>query len=534
MVSSTLSITFHEDFMVKSILHVAGLAALLAASGFAQQPASLQERVAEIMRRPEYVHARFGMEFWSLDDNQAVFRINEQQLFTPGSTTKLLTEGTALSLLGPDFRFHTRIYRTGAVDAAGVLQGDLVLVASGDPNLSNRIQPDGSMAFENVDHSYDSIPGSRVVPGDPLAVLRALARRVAAAGIKHVAGRVRVDASLFPEGTRELGTGVTMSPIVVNDNVIDLIITPGAEGAAAELKVSPDTPYVRANNEIKTGAADSRVALRTHDVRAEDGSHTLTWSGSIPAGAAVLRVYRVPEPSRFAEMALAQALKDAGVAVEGAAVAAKALSSTFYKPENLVAEHVSPPFTEEVKVTLKVSQNLHASNTPYVLGSILGQKNGPDTLQAGFDLENQFLRKAGLDLSGASQSDGAGGAAFYTPDFMVHYLTYMSRQDALFPAFFRALPILGKDGTLWDIQPNSPAAGRVHAKTGTFSASDLLNRSLMVTGKGIAGFIDRKDGRRLAFAAYINMVSGDPDTIAHHVGDALGEIAAAAWDGTLP
>jgi D-alanyl-D-alanine carboxypeptidase/D-alanyl-D-alanine-endopeptidase (penicillin-binding protein 4) len=484
------------------------------------------------MRRPEYAHARFGMEFWNLDTNQSVFRMNEQQLFTPGSTTKLLTMGTALALLGPDYRFHTRIFRTGAVDASGIVQGDLVLVASGDPNLSNRIQPDGTLAFENVDHSYDSIPGSRVVAGDPLMGLRDLAAQIAAAGIKRITGRLRVDASLFPEGARELGTGVTMSPIVVNDNVVDLFIRPGVAGGAAELKTSPDTPYLRAINQIKTGPADSRLVLRPHDVRGEDGSHTVTWSGSVPAGPPLLRVYRVPEPSRFAEMALEQALKDVGIAVGGGKAANQATAS-FYKPENQVAEHVSPPFTEEVKVTLKVSQNLHASNMPYVLGATLA-KGGQDALQAGFDLENQFLRKAGLDLSGAAQSDGAGGAAFYTPDFMVHYLSYMSRQESLFPAFFRALPILGKDGTLWDIQPESPAAGHVHAKTGTFGAPDMLNRNLMVTGKGIAGYIDRKDSRRLAFAAYINMVSGDPDTIAHHVGDALGEVAAAAWDGTLP
>ncbi len=507
-------------------------AVLLAITGSAQTPSSLAERVSAIMHRPEYAHARFGMEFWSLDENKALFRINEQQLFTPGSTTKLLTMGTALSLLGPDYRFHTRIYRTGAV-ADGVLQGDLVLVASGDPGLSNRIQPDNTMAFENIDHSYDSIPGARVVAGDPLAVLRELATQVAAAGIKRVSGRVIVDASLFPEGARELGTGVTMSPIVVNDNVIDLIITPGPAGGTAELKTSPQTPYLRAGSQIKTGSADSQLVLRPHDVRAEDGSHTVTWSGSVPAGGPILRVYRVPEPSRFAEMAMTQALQDAGISLSGAKSASQALTP-FYKPENQVAEHVSPPFAEEVKVTLKVSQNLHASNMPYVLGAILGPKGGQEALPAGFDLENQFLRKAGLDLSGAAQSDGAGGAAFYTPDFMVHYLAYMARQEAIFPAFFRALPILGKDGTLWDIQSDSPAAGHVHAKTGTFSVYDMLNRSLMVTGKGIAGYVDRKDDRRLAFAAYINMVGGDPDSIAHHVGDALGEVAAAAWDGALP
>ena len=95
-----------------------------------QAPASLQERVAAIMSRPEFVHARFGMEFRALDDNTPVFRMNEQQFFVSGSTTKLLTEGTALALLGPDYRFHTRVFRSGEIDSGGTLHGDLVLVAS--------------------------------------------------------------------------------------------------------------------------------------------------------------------------------------------------------------------------------------------------------------------------------------------------------------------------------------------------------------------------------------------------------------------
>ena len=45
----------------------------------------------------------------------------------------------------------------------------------------------------------------------------------------------------------------------------------------------------------------------------------------------------------------------------------------FYTSDNVVAEHTSPPLSEDVKVTLKVSQNLHASMGPYLLG-IYGAK----------------------------------------------------------------------------------------------------------------------------------------------------------------
>jgi D-alanyl-D-alanine carboxypeptidase/D-alanyl-D-alanine-endopeptidase (penicillin-binding protein 4) len=170
---------------------------------------------------------------------------------------------------------------------------------------------------------------------------------------------------------------------------------------------------------------------------------------------------------------------------------------------------------------------------PYTLGALL-KPAGKDLDQTGFDRERRFLEKAGLDLTGAAQSDGAGGDAYLTPDFMVHYLTYMSTLPS-FPVFHHALPILGRDGTLVKIQTHSPAAGHVFAKTGTFSTYDALNKKLMITGKGLAGYIDTLDGQHLVFAAYVNWVevpADDPDAITEIAGQALGKIAAAAYDSS--
>ncbi|MGO8788262.1 MAG: D-alanyl-D-alanine carboxypeptidase [Terriglobia bacterium] len=105
---------------------------------------NLAERIQAVMNQPEFAHAHFGVEIRSLDTGKRVFGLNENRFFVPGSTTKLLTEGTALALLGQDFRFHTRVYWTGKLKSHGVIDCDIVLVASGDPDLSNRIQPDGS------------------------------------------------------------------------------------------------------------------------------------------------------------------------------------------------------------------------------------------------------------------------------------------------------------------------------------------------------------------------------------------------------
>src|SRR5947209_9341037 len=138
---------------------------------YAQSAATVNDRIEAIMKRPEFVHSAFGVEFYSLDSKKVLYQSNPDKLLVPGSTTKLLTEGTALELLGGDYRFHTRIYRTGAIKKDGMLDGDLILVASGDPNLSNRVQPDGTLTFEDEDHAYGGAD-SKGLPGDPLLVIR--------------------------------------------------------------------------------------------------------------------------------------------------------------------------------------------------------------------------------------------------------------------------------------------------------------------------------------------------------------------------
>lgn len=497
---------------------------------------TLTQRIQAVMSAPEFTHSRFGVEIRSLDTGRRIFALNENQFFVPGSTTKLLTEGTALGLLGKDYRFHTRVYRTGDVGLDGTLHGDIVLVAAGDPNLSGRIQPDETLAFEDEDHSYGG-PDSKGLPGDPLLVMDLLAEQVAAKGIRKIDGRVLIDTSLFPEGARELGTGAVISPSVVNDNLIDVVASPAShEGAPVDLQIRPQTRYVQFVNHATTGSKDSKGELHYDDgALGPDGTRTVIVTGTIALGKpAAMYSYKVPEPGRFASVALVESLAKRNVAVAHVdlpgPVNFKELA-LHYDAAHLVAEHVSLPLSEEIKVTLKVSQNLHASMMPMTLGAILDRENS-DNLQAGFDQEQRFLAASGLDLSGAAQSDGAGGDAFFTPDFMVHYLTYMSKRPD-FAVFRHALPILGRDGTLVKIQKDSPAAGHVFAKTGTYGSYDALNRKLMLTGKGLAGYIDTPSGEHLVFAAYVNMVElplDDPDAVNETAGQALGKIAAAAYD----
>lgn len=446
----------------------------------------------------KYPHTLFGVAVYDLDKRKMIYGYNAQRFFVAASTTKLLTEGTTLATLGPSYRFTTNVYRTGPIDANGTLNGDIVLQASGDPNLSGRIRPDGTMAFENEDHSYDGTPDTKAVPGNPLAVIDELATQIAARGIKSITGQVIVDDSMFAGGYPESGTGVVVSPIVVNDNIVDVTITPGAKaGDLVSIAVSPQTSYVTFVNGATTGAPKADRSISVPDgALAANGSRTVTITGSLPAGSRpILYAYDVPSPRVFAQMALTQALQQRGVTVQG-------IASSFGNPlvteipANIIATHVSPPLSQDVKVTLKVSDNLHASIMPYLWSP-------KHTLAAGFTIERAFMQHAGLDTSQIVQNDGLGGFAFIQPQYMVRYLAYL-RTQPYFPALYNSLPVLGVDGTLFNIANNSPARGKVHAKTGTWGGGDALNHRAFVSGKGLAGYMTTASGRHVAVCFYLN------------------------------
>lgn len=522
----------------KGWLRVIGIALsftmLCAAAAVGQQSAALASAVQKVMDRPEFKHANFGIEFYALDTGNVIYSFNPDKLFVPASTTKILTEGALLANLGEDYRFHTKIFHTRKIDKKGHLKGDLILVASGDPNLSNRIQPDNTLAFVDEDHSY----GGPALAADPLTVLKQLAKQVRDKGIRRIDGRILIDASLFPDGPREGGTDVVMSSIMVNDNVIDVVAKPGAKvGDPLIVTTSPQTAYAHFTvNAATTAAGIAPVFNDPQFANNPDGSVNITLSGSLPVGIEPQTVsIGVPSPTIFAQWVLRESLAAEGIELKSPLITVQpdfAPLSHSYTSENQVAEHVSLPLSEEIKVTLKVSQNLHAGMGPYLLGALVG-KDTTNPLKKGFELERAFLEQAKSDLSGASQGDGAGGdwADLFSPDFICHYLAYWTTRPD-YDVFFHALPILGKDGTLAKIQKENPGAGHVFAKTGTFGSEDKLNARTMLNGKGLAGYVITKSGRKLAFAAYVNHVAlpSDPNAAQNVAGQALGEIAAAAYD----
>ncbi|ODU23895.1 MAG: D-alanyl-D-alanine carboxypeptidase/D-alanyl-D-alanine-endopeptidase [Pseudonocardia sp. SCN 73-27] len=481
-------------------------------------PAPLPPAGDAVTKGPKYAISRWLAHTSDLKTGEELFALNAGDLTLAASTTKLWSTAAALDTFGPDFRFETPVYRHGA---------DLVLVAVGDLTMGGRDTPQGTIDFRPLDHAEaNDIPGASLTPEDPLAGLDDLAKQVKAAGISQVTGDVVIDARMFDQATKDT---YVLSPIMINDNLVDLTITPGAAGAAATLVSRPVTAAFTINSTVTTSAADQPAAVTV----TEDGT-TITVSGTVPAGAPILRTAEVKDPQSFARTLFIEALARAGVAVSAAPTGANPVATLpavgSYAPGDRVALHRSLPFSENIKLVNKVSMNRQADT----LVVLIGAKNGKRTLDESMPLLAPFIRKAGIDPTTMSLADGRGNdySDLFSPRTVATLLRYMATRPD-FPVYKASMPIFGVDGTESTTVPaDSPAAGKVQAKSGTTVAGDAMNGRGVIMVRGNAGYMTSKSGRECVVAAYVNHVPIAEVTGVFDVLEDVGAVVVSMWENS--
>jgi D-alanyl-D-alanine carboxypeptidase/D-alanyl-D-alanine-endopeptidase (penicillin-binding protein 4) len=475
---------------------------------------------------PIYAHASWGILVVDPQTDEVLYERNADEMFVPASTTKLFTSAAVLESLGPDYRFITPVYAIGTVDRTGILEGDLVLVASGDPDMGGRMLPDGSIEFTNVDHGdANALGGAILTATDPLAGLDSLALQVRATGITEVSDVV-IDDRLFE--TTDLGKGFVVSPIIVNDNLVDVIITPGAVGTAPSLAMRPQTAAYRLVNEAVTGPAGNPLGITITDGAGE----TIVVRGCVAADAGrVNQTYSVKTPASYARTLFIEALARHGVHVGAPATgenpSEKLPETGTYADAKEVARITSPPLTEDVKLTLKVSQNLHADT--YI--SLIAAASNKTGFYDGLIKEGEILRSMDIDTAAVSLGDGEGGVEEdrFSPRSAAQLLTIVTTRPYS-EEFTEALPVLGVDGSLASsCTAGNPARGYVYAKTGTHGTYDPLNDRGILLTKSLAGYVDTASGKRLIFAVFVNNVPFLDVQDMYTVGEDLGSIAGLIY-----
>lgn len=482
---------------------------------------------AKVMDQPRYAHASWGYYVADLKTGQTLAALNPEQWFVPGSTTKLFSCAAILELLGPDYHFHTPVYAYGDVKS-GVLNGDLILVASGDLNMGGRIGPGGKLDYPLPDHTVGGTFPFTPHKGNPLAALEDLARQVKAAGVDHISGEVLIDNRLFPL-TLSPDEEFWLSPIMINDNYVDITLMPGKPGSKPKLAWRPRTAAIQVTNQVKTGPKGSEPQVEVVWAPFNE----IVIKGLIPANGKPVNVAgQTDEPARFARALFIKALRKAGVEVAadpaGENPVERLPGKQWYKEMAELGQYDSPPLKSNIEMILKISHNLHALTLPMLIAA----HTSGETYDQAMASEAALLGKTGFDINTVCLVDGAGGPVGnrISPKAAAELLRAAAKRP-WFDVYEKCLPILGVDGTLAHSVPDaSPAKGKAQAKTGTIMLGDPLNDRVNLAAKAMAGTMTTKSGRRVAFAIYVNNSPMKEPKELDAIGKDLGAVAEALYE----
>jgi len=465
---------------------------------------TLESAIDAILADARYAPSRLGIYVADLHTEEALVDIRGDEWFLVASTTKLFTTAAALDALGPDYQFVTPVYRTGPIGSDGTLDGDLILVASGDLTMGGRDTPDGQIEYTRIDHiNATAFPELVTLTAqDPLAGLNDFARQIAESGIQQISGDVIIDDRLFPAIEKD---GYVLTPVWINDNLIDFVVKPGEVGAAATIDWRPKSPTFQVEENVLTVAADEPVSLRV----TSPAPGQLVVEGQIPVTMAqAVPTFQIDDPSAFARTLLIEALARAGVSVAASPGGKNPVDELppqgSYADADQVAERRSLPFSENLKLVNKTSHNQHAD----MLIMLLSLHNDETTFEAGMLAVRSIIEQAGIDPADVALGDGRGNlyTDLFSPHTVTRLLAYMATRPD-FPAYSASLPVLGVDGTeSTTVKPTSPVAGNAAAKSGTTFDDDPINQRGVVMTRALAGYLTGRSGRECVFGVYINNV----------------------------
>ena len=388
-------------------------------------------------------------------DGKVIAEWNSNLPMLTASTMKTITTGVGLNLLGPDFKFSTKVAYSGEISDEGILTGDIYIIGGGDPTLGSS---------DEVAFDIDSIFG----------VWKAGLEK---AGIKEVRGNIVADDSYFTRelipdswrwGNRGADNGGGTSGLCFHENTQEFMLTPGAE-ASDSVKIDiiyPIIPGQEVINNLKTGEAGTGDRSWYY---LDDITRTAQYAGSIAADKGPVKSVN---SSRFPHLSCAwhfgEFLSENGIKTDGAVMDINDAPKGVER--RVVAETYSPELIKIINVTNRISNNLFAETILKTIGKVATGVGSYDSARVALSRE---LKKMGVDTYGFTQSDGSGLSRenYVSPKFFCNYYTAMQENDN-FALFFGSLPVPGKEGTLKSVLKNEPDSvkGKIHAKSGSLSS----------------------------------------------------------------
>ena len=379
----------------------------------------------------------------------------------PASNLKLVTTGTALHALGPDFRFETGIGYTGTVED-GTLHGDVYIIGGGDPTIGV------------VD----------TVAVKPDALFWRWKSMLKDAGISRIDGRIIGDGRAYEGhlenttwGYDDTGTyyGAGCNALSFYENAIDYLVSAGAEGEPVKVtQRHPETPWIHFSNRTMTApkGTGNSLYLYTTDL-APYAELRGTYS-----------IDRKPKVEHFANKYGAltcayyfwQNLRDTGWDISGGYAdidrGGYVRGADFVpaykagKPQ-VLGQSTSPILSRIVRQTNVLSDNFYAEAIFRQMGEKASGIAVYDSCRvAVYDVLEDLMES---DLAGIRLEDGSGLSRLNSasPAFFVSFLRSMTRSRG-FEAFLASFPQPG-EGTLSTLLPKLPAdqKSRIRVKSGS-------------------------------------------------------------------
>ncbi len=410
--------------------------------------------------------ASVGIQIKSMKHGDILYTHNETRLLTPASIFKILTAEAALTYLGPDYKFETRLVTNAKSTANGTIQGDVYLVNSGDPTLTYYDLTDLMVALKSQQ-------------------------------IQGIDGNAYVDNTAYDQDN--LGPGWLASdmhycyaaPInasIINHNCISIGITPAkAAGYRAIVIQNPRYFYAGINNSVMTKQAGAHAC---HLSLTSTENNVITIDGCMPKG----RYSRggsvvVNNILKYDESLLQNSFNRFGIHLTGNVSAKTA-------PANLtvLATHESKPLHLLINEMLKKSDNIIAGSLFKKLGELYFNQPGSWS-NGGMAVKLILAKQAAVNTADMRAADGSGLSRNnqITAAQMIQVLDYAYHNYATNYEFISALPIAGIDGTLKYRLKN--VARKIRAKTGTKSKEGVV---------ALAGYAVSRDHEPIAFVIIVN------------------------------
>lgn len=411
--------------------------------------------INRLMSDPVLRNAHWGFVIYDPKTKKVLNSFNETSSFVPASTTKLLTTETAVSILGPKFRWLTQLEYSGDIDSDGNLNGNVYIVGSGDPSLGTGKA--GASSYSDIATDF----------------IYALSGK----GIKKINGDIIIQTAVFKEN--KLAT-LPEKIVWLEQNNYYLPV-----GSTANIDPRNEQLTAKQSNPFEDNKRYFYISPYINKLVYAD-----KFSGNSVAT-------KIPDAPAYLANYFRTSLIKSGIPVVGKVITK--MEDAAPEKRRMVTAYKSPTLKEIVYDTNQRSDNALAEAILRMVGF---QKGGDQSLETGRVVVTDHLRDTGFDMNGLSYMDGSGlsKSNLVTPIAQVKFLTNLMNEP-YYKDFFETLPIAGQSGTLKKMFFGN-SYGQIFAKTGTLSKTKCL-----------AGYIKTRTGKTLAFSLLINNYAGSVDQV---------------------